>query len=214
MTQESSGLLQSFQQVEALWTQAATLPTVRDQASDIPAVQYKMGDPRSGFKDGRFTSDNWHDPTIDFIRRALSREDNEYGVMRTGYEVERVSIDVGVPESDIEEQPAVFFCSQVNTALGRGVVLACPWHEDQTMVLVLPERKGIWYYVSWYKDRGATDKLSYMNMLEEGIFQEAEPVTYEDAAWLGHFLNSIQVRKPLQIPPSAFRQIIEKPTDS
>ena len=171
----------------------------------------KMDNPLPGFREGVFTPENWNDPTIGFIRKALGNEDIPNGIMRKGRKFE-VKVDIGVPDSLAEESPAYFYGSQVITALGRGVIIACPWHEDQTMVLILPEQKKRVFYISWYKNRGETEKLCYLNMVNEGEFQEAEPMTYEDAIWIGHFVNSIQNREPLRMPSSAFTKIKENKT--
>ena len=164
----------------------------KPEREDTDEVSFKMDEPLSGFVDGKFTPDNWNDIALNEIRYNLDLNDRG-GVMWNGTRIENV--DVGNFPVD-DPKPGIFFASKVATALGEGITL-CGTCIDQRYALIFPEDKGKWFYVSWYKSRGQTEALYYAQE-KDGVFGLRDPVSYKDAVFLGHFLDSIQKHAPIR----------------
>jgi hypothetical protein len=175
------------------WMSVNLMPAImRDlQTMSENELDWVLDDnPKAGFVHGMFAIDNWHDPVLDMIRNNLDIDDAN-GLFWVGKEIS--GVDMG--KVSVPYQKASFMVSEVETALGSGLVL-CGHLVDQRYSLVKIKKIDKWFYISWYKNRGATEALLYLHEKQTGVFSVGNPVSYEDAIFLAHFMDSIQVKSP------------------
>jgi hypothetical protein len=162
-----------------------------------PQPTYTMDLPRIAWEGDTFKPDNWSDPVCNWLRDALKANGEMAPWLTEGHDYGPVQVDNQSRDcAGDRDWMGHVFGFEVQTALGSGFILVCPYTGDSHYVLVKPHAWNQWVLIAWYKSRGKTEALMYYENEGEGTFTRKEPCHLQDAAFIGHFLHTIQHREP------------------